>query len=220
MTSKRTVQRKVTAEAGTPPGPERPARQRVGRKDPVGSEFGDRVRGLRERAGMTLEQLSTLSGVSRAMLSKVERGEKSPTIGVAKRIAQSVDASLSALIGGENPRRAVVLVREAERHVFRDPETGFERHLLSPAIAGCAVEVLYHRLPGRASTGELPAYPSGTEKHVVVSKGELVVVLPDVEMALREGDALFFEADVEHLFENRTARACGYYLVISRTAKT
>ncbi|MGX8013648.1 helix-turn-helix domain-containing protein [Mesorhizobium sp. ORM8.1] len=54
----------------------RAAVQKVGRQDPVGRAFGDRVRALREQADLTLDQLSKLSGVSRAMLSQVERGEK------------------------------------------------------------------------------------------------------------------------------------------------
>ena len=81
---------------------------------------------------MTLEDLATRSGVSRAMLSKVERGEKNPTIGIAKRIAHALDTTLSFLTGGLEDRQAVVVVRHNQRHVFRDSETGFERHLLAP----------------------------------------------------------------------------------------
>lgn len=197
-------------------GMREPASRRTAGHDRVSREFGDRVRALRERANMTLEELSRRSGVSRAMLSKVERGEKSPTIGVATRIAHAVDATLSTLIGARERRRGMAVVRREERHVFRDPETGFERHLLSPTIAGSAVEVLYHSLPAHTSTGRLPPYPPGTEKHVVVAAGELVVAVQDAEAVLREGDALLFEAEVEHSFDNRTDAGCGYYLVISR----
>ncbi|RVD46915.1 helix-turn-helix transcriptional regulator, partial [Mesorhizobium sp. M7A.F.Ca.ET.027.03.2.1] len=100
-------------------------------QDAVSRVFGDRVRTIREQANLTLEQFSKLSGVSRAMLSKVERGEKSPTIGVAKRIAHALGASFSALLGDEPAsRRAFALVTKDQRQVFRDPETGFERFLL------------------------------------------------------------------------------------------
>jgi transcriptional regulator with XRE-family HTH domain len=171
-------------------------------KDELCQEFGD--------------QLSLASGVSRAMLSKVERGEKSPTIGVATRISRALNTSLSFLTGGEEQRRAFAIVRKQQRHIFRDDQNGFERHMLSPPIAGSAVELLLHVLPAGASTGKLPAYPRGTEKYVVVEKGELVVVLPNQEARLLQGDALFFEADVEHAFINRSKSSCRYYLVISR----
>jgi transcriptional regulator with XRE-family HTH domain len=181
----------------------------------LAQEFGRRVRTLRDRSELTLEELASRSGVSRAMLSKVERGEKSPTIGVAKRIAHALDSTLSFLTGGMEDRQAVVVVRHDERHVFRDSETGFERHLLSPTMVGSRVELLQHWLPAGVSTGMMPAYRSGTEKHVAVAQGELIVTLPGQEIHLAEGDALFFEAKVEHAFTNRSKKNCSYYLVIS-----
>ena len=83
----------------------RTAARKIGRQDPLSRAFGDRVRLLREQADLTLDQFSKRSGVSRAMLSKVERGEKSPTIGVAKRIAHALDTSFSALVGDETASR-------------------------------------------------------------------------------------------------------------------
>jgi transcriptional regulator with XRE-family HTH domain len=183
--------------------------------DELAFEFGRRVRALRDRSEMTLEDLATRSGVSRAMLSKVERGEKNPTIGIAKRIAHALDTTLSFLTGGLEDRQAVVVVRHNQRHVFRDSETGFERHLLTPTMAGSRVELLQHMLPAGVSTGMMPAYRSGTEKHIAVTEGELIVSLPGQEVHLAEGDALFFEAKVEHGFTNRTKKRCIYYLVIS-----
>lgn len=195
---------------------ERPASRLTGRQDPVSQAFGDRVRVMRDQAGLTLDQVAKLSGVSRAMLSKVERGEKSPTIGIAKRIAHALETSLSALMGDEGvQRRTFALVRKDQRPVFRDPETGFERYLLSPIMAGMPVEVVLHRLPPRTATDKLPPYPSGTSKHVIATRGRVVVGTADAETVLEEGDSLYFEADVEHWFENRTGRASEYYLVIS-----
>lgn len=189
---------------------------KVGRQDPTGRAFGDRVRLLREQADMTLEQLSQLSGVSRAMLSKVERGEKSPTIGVAKRIAHALETPFSSLVGDEGAtRRTFALVRKDQRQVFRDPETGFERHLLSPLMAGMPVEVVLHHLPAKTSTGKLPAYPSGVTKHIIAARGRVIVGIDNVETILEEGDSLYFEADGEHWFENRTGRPAEYYLVIA-----
>jgi transcriptional regulator with XRE-family HTH domain len=192
-----------------------PERSRPGARDATGA-FGDRVRTLREQGNLTLEQFSRLSGVSRAMLSKIERGEKSPTIGIAKQIAHALGASFSSLVGDESPvRRAFALVTKDQRAVFRDPETGFERHLLSPIMPGMTVEVVLHHLPAHTSTGRLPAPPPATAKHVVVARGRVVVATTAHETALDEGDCLYFEADIEHWFENRTAEPAEYYLVIS-----
>lgn len=194
----------------------KPATRKVVREDSVSRAFGDRVRILREQANLTLEQFSKQSGVSRAMLSKVERGEKSPTIGVARRIALALETSFSTLMGDDDaPRRAFAVVRKDQRQIFRNSKTGFERFLLSPVMAGMAVEVVLHHLPPKTSTGKLPAYPQGTSKHVLATHGRVTVRTKDTETVLDEGDSLYFEVDVEHWFENKTARRCEYYLVIS-----
>lgn len=194
----------------------KPDTDAVENTDELAHVFGLRVRKLRDAAGMTLDDIAQRSGVSRAMLSKVERGEKSPTIGIATRIAQALDTSLSDLVGGSDTRGKVAVMRMAERPVFRDAASGFERHIVSPAPGGTRVELLYHHLPGGASTGLLPPYPLGTEKHVAVTEGKLVVVIDGVDHALGTGDALFFQANVRHVFDNRSDRPCGYFLVVSR----
>jgi hypothetical protein len=120
------------------------------------------------------------------------------------------------LMGDEKAsRRTFALVRKNQRQVFRDGETGFERYMLSPVMAGLPVEVVFHHLPPKASTGKLPPYPAGVTKHVLATKGRVIVGTENVETVLEEGDTLYFEADVEHWFENRTAKPAEYYLVIS-----
>lgn len=187
------------------------------RGDDLAGAFGGNVRRRREDAGLTLEQLSTQSSVSRAMLSKVERGEKSPTIGVASRIAHALDASLSDLIGAPAAASGVaVVMRKNERPVFRDPETGFERHMVSAAPGAGGAEMVVHYLPAQVSTGLLPAYPPGTEKQLVVLDGTLTVAIGGISEVLNTGDSLFFQADADHGFANRTNAACQYIMVISR----
>ncbi|MGW6120106.1 helix-turn-helix domain-containing protein [Nocardia sp. NPDC055165] len=187
-------------------------------RDDLAGAFGRNVRRRREEAGLTLEQLSTQSSVSRAMLSKVERGEKSPTIGVASRIAHALDASLSDLVGGAAAAASgvAVVLRKNDRPVFRDPETGFERHMVSAAPGAGGGEMVVHYLPAQVSTGLLPAYPPGTEKQLVVLEGTLTVAIGGIIEILNAGDSLFFQADADHGFANRTDAPCEYIMVISR----
>ncbi|WP_198347231.1 helix-turn-helix domain-containing protein [Nocardia terrae] len=187
-------------------------------RDDLAGAFGANVRRRREEAGLTLDQLAAQSAVSRAMLSKVERGEKSPTIGVASKIAHALNASLSDLIGGPPPPNSAVAVvmRRSERPIFRDPETGFERHMVSAAPGVAGGEMLVHYLPAHISTGLLPAYPPGTEKQLVVLEGTLTVLLGGITETLNEGDSIFFQADTDHGFANRTTTPCEYIMIISR----
>lgn len=176
--------------------------------------LGVRVRDLRKERGLTLDALAGRSGVSRAMISKLERGEKNPTLVIAARLAEGLGVSLSRLAGVEE-RREVVVVPKERRMVLRDPETGFERQSLSPTFAGRGVEFLRNVVPEGSTSGDFPPHRKGVEEHIVVEKGELKATLGGEEYLLREGDALYFEADVPHRFDNAGRGECTYYLVIS-----
>ena len=175
--------------------------------------LGSRVKELRKRRGLTLEELAERSGVSRAMISKLERGEKNPTLVVAAKLAEGFGVTLSQLVGMEERREVVVVPRE-KRMVMRDPETGFERQLLSPSFGGREVEFIRNVVPQGSNSGELPPHRSGVEEYIVVEKGILRTVIGGEEYLLEEGDALYFEADVSHRFHNAGVGECSYYLVI------
>ena len=180
-------------------------------EDVSAGRLGARVRDLRRERGWTLEHLAERSGVSRAMISKLERGEKNPTLVVAAKVAEGLGVSLSRLVGIEERRRVVVVPREG-RMVMRDPETGFERQLLSPRFGG--LEFIRNVVPEGSTSGEFPPHRRGVEEYVVVEKGRLGVVLGGEEHVLEEGDAAYFEADVAHRFDNAGEGECRYYLVI------
>jgi transcriptional regulator with XRE-family HTH domain len=179
--------------------------------------LGARVQSLRREQGLTLDGLAERSGVSRAMISKLERGEKNPTLLVAAKVAEGLGVTLSQLVGIEE-RREVVLVPRGRRMIMRDPETGFERQLLSPSFGNRGVEFVRNVVPEGATSGEFPPHRRGVEEYVVVEKGRLRVVLGGEEYVLEEGDAIYFEADVTHRFENAGGEECSYYLVINSPA--
>ncbi len=178
--------------------------------------LGVRVRDLRKERGLTLEELAEVSGVSRAMISKLERGEKNPTLVIAARLAEGLGVSLSRLAGVEERREVVVVPRE-RRPVLRDTGTGFERQSLSPTFAGRGVEFLRNVVPEGSTSGDFPPHRKGVEEHLVVERGELEATLGGERYLLREGDALYFEADLPHRFDNVGRGDCSYYLVISST---
>jgi transcriptional regulator with XRE-family HTH domain len=175
--------------------------------------LGERVRVLRRERGLTLEVLAGRSGVSRAMISKLERGEKNPTLVVAAKVAEGLGVSLSQLVGVEE-RREVVVVPRGRRMVGRDPATGFERQLLSPSFGGRGIEFIRNVVPDGSTSGEFPPHRRGVEEYVVVEEGRLRAVLGGEEHILEGGDALYFEADVPHRFDNAGEGECSYYLVI------
>ena len=113
----------------------------------INKTFGEIVRQLRHKSGMTIEELALASKVSRAMLSSVERGEKSPTLSVLTGIASGLNVTLSRLMAEGTSSSVASVIRRQDRMVFRDQETGIERHLLSPTHLDTGIELVEHVLP-------------------------------------------------------------------------
>ena len=177
--------------------------------------LGERVRSLRRERGLTLDDLAARSGVSRAMISKLERGEKSPTLVVAAKVADGLGVGLPQLVGAQEKKR-VVVTRRREVRIVRDPETGFDRQLLSPSFGAprATVELARNVVPEGASSGELPPRRKGDEEYVIVEKGLLRAVLGGEEHLLEEGDAVCFEADVSRRYDNAGEGECTFYRVL------
>lgn len=171
---------------------------------------------MRHDADMPLHQLAERSGVSRAMLSKVERGEKSPTISIISRIAQGLGVGLSELLKSDTDQPKVTIIRPEKRQTFRDPKSGFERHLLSPSHIDNTIEFILHRIPPGARSGLLPAYSAPAEKYIVVHEGQLTIKIDGNEFVMEAGDSIHFELRNPYEFFNNGTVLCSYYMVVRR----
>lgn len=178
--------------------------------------LGDSVKLFRHQAGITLDQLAVKSGVSRAMLSKVERGEKSPTLAIVARIARGLGIGLSTLLGAEPDQADVAVIKASKRLSFIDPESGFERQVLSPSHIDSGVELVLHRIPSGKSSGVLLPYNVPTEKYLVVHEGRLTVYINETPHLLQTGDSMYFELTAPYRFVNEGDTPCAYYLAIVR----
>ena len=171
---------------------------------PAVTLIGPRVKALREAAGLSLRDLAAASGVSAPMLSQVERGETSPTLQVAARIAAGLDLRLSQLLRLDEDG-AVSVVRADERRSGGRPESGHVYELLTPPLPGLRAEVSIHRLEPGAVTGEAgdpPMHEPGARETALVQAGELLLHVDGDAHALAAGDCVTFDADLPHHFEN------------------
>ncbi|HLM49556.1 MAG TPA: XRE family transcriptional regulator [Solirubrobacteraceae bacterium] len=166
--------------------------------------IGPRVRALREAMDLSLRDLAERSGVSAPMLSQVERGETSPTLAVAERIAAGLDLRLSQLLrldeGG-----TVSVVRAAGRRAGGSSARGHRYEILTPPLPGLRAEVSRHALAPGAATGgpgDPPMHEPGSRETAVVERGTVALVVDGERHELRAGDAVTFDADLPHHFEN------------------
>ena len=170
--------------------------------EPVVAAVGPRVKALREAGGLSLRDLAERSGVSAPMLSQVERGETSPTLATAARIAGGLELRLSQLLRLDEDG-AVSIVRRGER---RAGGTGGHRYeVLTPPLPGQRAEVSRHTLaPGGATggPGDPPMHEPGARETAVVEAGTLSLLIDGGVHELATGDAVTFDADLPHHFEN------------------
>ena len=166
--------------------------------------IGARIKALREAMGLSLRDLAERSGVSAPMLSQVERGETSPTLQVASKIAAGLELTLSQLLrldeGG-----AVTVVRADQRQRGGSPRSGHSFEVLTAPRPGQRAELSRHTLAAGAATGgpeDPPMHEPGSRETALVEAGEIALVCDGERYRLAPGDCVTFDADLPHHFEN------------------
>lgn len=184
---------------------------------PVGKDLtpivGSNLRRLRGQRGLSLEKLSRLSGVSRAMLGQVELGQSAPTINVLWKIASALGVPFSALISARGGGGVHVLRGESAK-LLTSHDGSFSSRALFPYDEPRRVEFYELRLaPGGSEKAE-PHNP-GTIENLVVSQGAVEIEAAGKKELLGRGDAIVFEADVSHVYRNRADQETILYLVMT-----
>ena len=184
--------------------PERDLNQRI----------AERVRDLRALRGLTLETLAERSGVSRSMISLIERGESSPTAVLLERLATGLNVPLASLFDAPNPAPQPV-ARRADQRQWRDPASGYVRRNVSPSGIASPIQIVEVEFPA----GARGAFDTGTRdvrvhQQVWVLEGSIDVSVGDDCHQLRAGDCLAFVLDRPTAFHNRTRRKARYAVVV------
>ena len=165
---------------------------------------------------LSLRDLAERCGVSAPMLSQVERGETSPTLSVAAKIASGLELSLSQLLRLDESD-GVTLVRAGQR-LGGGHARGHRYEVLTPPVPGQRAEVSLHTLAPGAGTGgpdDPPMHEAGSRETAVVLKGVMRLVSDGTAHDLEQGDAVTFDADLPHHFENPGRREAQIMSVIA-----
>ena len=175
--------------------------------------LAERLRALRRARSWSLDELSALSGVSRASLSRIENGEVSPTASVLGRLAGAHRTTISSLLADiedESP----ALVRRDEQPEWVDPATGFRRRSVSPPSLTFDCELLSCELPAGARIDyPLPPRP-GLEHHLYLMDGALELAIEGMIHRLNAGDCLRYKLMGPSRFAATGRRAARYILVL------
>ncbi len=176
------------------------------------AELGVRIRGARRERTLSLAAVAERAGVSRSMLSAVERGRKVPTVLVLDRIATALDTSIARLLGEERVARVLVL-RAATQDVVRDP-AGWERRILSPVLPGVEFELMRTTIAPGVDAGVFAPHAAGSREYLAVERGTLQLTIDGTPHVLRAGDSVYYAGDCHHQFVNPGREPCVYYLAM------
>ncbi len=176
-----------------------------------------RVQRLRASQGLSLEALADRSGVSRSMISLIERGETSPTAVVLERLATGLGVVLATLFDAPDADRAPdPLSRRTDQDSWTDPDSGYTRRNISPPGAGQPMQIVEVRFPpGRRVTFERLTPGPVACQQVWVLSGTLDITLGRTRTRLAEGDCLAMQLDRPITFHNPSRRTTRYCVVIA-----
>jgi transcriptional regulator with XRE-family HTH domain len=187
-------------------------------EDSLDAQIALRIRAEREGRDWSLDELAQRSGVSRAMISKVERHESSPTAALLGKLSAAFGLTLSQLLArAEQGSSGSALCRRRDQQVWRDPETGFERRSLTPPGAATLLELVAAELP----PGEAISYPAAAfnmieDQQIVVISGRLRFTQGAVTHDLSAGDCCRLGPPVDCRFENPGSASCRYLIAVLR----
>jgi len=183
--------------------------------DNAEAAIAQHIRLERDTRNWSLADLAERSGVAKASISKIERGEMSPSAGLLVRLAAAFDLTLAGLLlkaEGEKGR----LTRAADQPVWRDPATGYRRRQIF-SRPDHPLEMVQVELPA-GETVSFPAWTYAHARHVVwVQMGELVLIEGGERHLLRTGDSLGFGPPAEVTYANESTRPCHYVVALARS---
>jgi transcriptional regulator with XRE-family HTH domain len=189
----------------------------------LNQRIAERVRELRAAQALSLDALASKCGVSRSMISLIERGESSPTAAVLERLAVGLGVTLASLFDVPVAAQAPVIPvsRREDQPQWKDPASGYLRRNISPPGVPQPMQLVEVQFP----PGERVAFESGgravrVHQQIWVLEGAMEITWGEECYRLREGDCLAMQLDRPTMFHNRTRKPARYMVVIASEPPT
>jgi transcriptional regulator with XRE-family HTH domain len=176
-------------------------------------KLGKQLRTTRRTRGLTLEQLSKLAGVSKAMLSQIEQSKINPTVAIILKICDALNVSISELIDDAPHQNILQVIREADEHYTFRKDEFCEIRTLSPLSLEKSIEHYRIRLEPQGQLDSEPHF-AGTEEFLYLARGKMLVVSGKDRVEIRKGDSTHYRADVPHCLKNEGKSSAEAFLIV------
>jgi transcriptional regulator with XRE-family HTH domain len=190
----------------------------------VNERIADRVRELRATRDLSLDELAAKSGVSRSMISLIERGESSPTAAVLEKLAAGLSVTLASLFDAPAAKGGVPpgpVARRGDQPEWQDPASGYRRRNVSPPGVPQPMRIVEVHFPaGGRVAFDTGAREARVHQQVWVLDGAIDITVGAERHRLREGDCLAMQLDRPTMFHNPTRKPARYAVVIASEASS
>jgi transcriptional regulator with XRE-family HTH domain len=179
---------------------------------------GDALAALRSQRGLSLDELSRQAGVSKSMLSQIERGQANPTVAVVWRLAGALGVAIADLLGGDRPARP--LLTQVPAHAtprLASPDGKCELRILGPIELAGRFEWYALAVQPGGSLDSQPHEP-GSQEHLTLQAGTLEVQAGAERTRLRPGETVRYAVDVPHCIHNPGKTIAQAVLVVLHAA--
>ena len=167
----------------------------------INKQIGNKLRHIRKRRGLSLEETAARTGVSKPMLGQIERGISNPTVGTLWKIANGLHVAFSTFIESERPD--VQYIDYDRLEVLQGEQGTFHVKPVIPKNTETPFEVYYIELDAQDEYFS-QAHPEGVEEYLFLTEGELEVHIKGRSYVLKTGDALRFKANHDHTYRNKS----------------
>lgn len=187
------------------------------KSDPLSETIARRVRAMRAAHAMSLEALAEKSGVSRSMISLIERAETSATAVVLDRIAAAFGCSITDFFEDEL-RESTPIARRADQPVWRDPESGYVRRMLSPQQHNSSLDLIEVRFPPGARVAYLANRSREIHQQLWLIAGSMEITIDHETFSLHAGDCFAMDVGVKTSYFNPGKQTARYLIASLRGA--
>jgi transcriptional regulator with XRE-family HTH domain len=177
----------------------------------IQTQIAENLKNIRKLRGYSYDQLAHVTGVSKGMLSQIEKGESSPTVNTLWKIANGLQVSFSSLVEETEP--TISVVRLSQKAAVSENNELFQVYPYFPFDSAKKFEIYFMEIkPGCVHTSE--RHHGSVEEYVLVCEGEATISIHGDEYVLKKGDSMKFQANQSHTYANHIEVTTSCYLLI------
>ena len=175
------------------------------------SIIGERLRDIRSKLNISLDDAAKMTGVSKPMLGQIERGQSTPTITTLWKIATGLKTPLSSFLQERQSEYTVIKISD-EVSVTED-DGRMRAYTMFPYDPIRSMEVFFIEFDAGCHHAS-EKHSDGVEEYIMVLSGKLQLVINGKEVVVQKNESIRFEADVPHEYNNPFSEGCSAYNII------